>query len=315
MPCYDLGTLRDVIARDGKRAPDLDTIALHIACGLKYLHGKNFIHRDIKPSNIAVVQHHNQRFSIKILDFGIAKAFVEGEMMTDIGTAGYKAPEVRNGCKCSFAVDVYGYGKTLRDVKQCGVKISQNSNALKLVDTGVLTRRQPEDRPSMTEIVDQLNCATSDFPDSSPDGTSDSDDDSTEDCEKKFVLASQSASIYHKIGKCLGDDAIIVSARKVLDNKEFSPCKKCLPERQKKKSKPQEKKAEKKKGPQKVKKPAKEKKKKEEPATTYVYVITTTDTKGRYHFKNGCYGAKEKVPLKLAKKEDRSPCSSCISVQ
>ncbi|MCK5376165.1 MAG: serine/threonine protein kinase, partial [Acidobacteria bacterium] len=45
-------------------------LAMRIAEGLEYAHERNIVHRDLKPSNVKVSQG-----AVKVLDFGLAKAF------------------------------------------------------------------------------------------------------------------------------------------------------------------------------------------------------------------------------------------------
>lgn len=49
-----------------------------IIYGLKYIHSKNIIHRDIKPDNIFLITNDsmNNKYSIKIGDFGLCKKYV-----------------------------------------------------------------------------------------------------------------------------------------------------------------------------------------------------------------------------------------------
>jgi serine/threonine protein kinase len=63
------------------------------ASALDYIHKENHIHRDIKPSNIMV----NRYGEVKIMDFGIAKNFIDSESLTrtgqTLGTRLYMSPE------------------------------------------------------------------------------------------------------------------------------------------------------------------------------------------------------------------------------
>ncbi len=88
--------------------------ALDLCDVLGYLHRQDpvpIIFRDVKPSNIMVDQHGQ----IRLVDFGIAKIFQEGQKGTMIGTEGYSAPEQYRG-EASPSSDVYGVGATLHHI-------------------------------------------------------------------------------------------------------------------------------------------------------------------------------------------------------
>jgi outer membrane protein assembly factor BamB/tRNA A-37 threonylcarbamoyl transferase component Bud32 len=81
---------------------------------LGYLHEQKpepVIFRDVKPSNIMIDQHDQ----IRLVDFGIAKIFQEGQKGTMIGTEGYSAPEQYRG-EANPSSDVYGVGATLHHI-------------------------------------------------------------------------------------------------------------------------------------------------------------------------------------------------------
>lgn len=82
--------------------------------GIEHLHNHNVVHRDIKMENVLL----NDKFGIKLTDFGFAKLLQEGERLFDLcGTLSYLAPEM---IKSSMGVNQAGYGVEV-DMWACGV--------------------------------------------------------------------------------------------------------------------------------------------------------------------------------------------------
>ncbi len=98
-------------------------ICHQIAVGLEAAHEKGIIHRDLKPSNIKLTPEGK----VKILDFGLAKAFHPGPGAEDLsqphadadsmtatgvilGTAAYMSPEQAKGKPVNRRTDIWGFG-------------------------------------------------------------------------------------------------------------------------------------------------------------------------------------------------------------
>jgi serine/threonine protein kinase len=98
-------------------------ICSQVAEGLENAHEKGIIHRDLKPSNVMI----SADGKVKILDFGLAKAFsrqpnsldtfpspVIAESMTSpgmiIGTVAYMSPEQAKGKSVDKKTDIWAFG-------------------------------------------------------------------------------------------------------------------------------------------------------------------------------------------------------------
>ncbi len=100
-------------------AARVKTLAIQVLKSLAEAHQNNIVHRDLKPANVFVIQLVGEEDFVKVLDFGIAKAFdAEGDnedarlTKTGIGfgTPFYMAPEQVRGRNICPATDLYALG-------------------------------------------------------------------------------------------------------------------------------------------------------------------------------------------------------------
>jgi serine/threonine protein kinase len=89
------------------------------ALGLQHAHERGMVHRDIKPANL-ILARDGKRAILKVLDFGLAKVTIEGQVDAGLtregqmlGTPDYIAPEqIRNAQSADIRADIYSLGCT-----------------------------------------------------------------------------------------------------------------------------------------------------------------------------------------------------------
>ncbi len=126
MELVDGPTLAERIAAGPIPVADALQIAEQISEALEYAHEHGIVHRDLKPANIKVTQDG----TVKVLDFGLAKAFGEESSAVDIansptisvaatragvilGTAAYMSPEQAAGKQTDKRSDIWSFGVML----------------------------------------------------------------------------------------------------------------------------------------------------------------------------------------------------------
>ncbi|GAA0165762.1 hypothetical protein LIER_21082 [Lithospermum erythrorhizon] len=169
-------------------------IALGVAQGICYLHhdcDPVIVHRDLKPSNILL----DSEMEARVADFGVAKLIQGEETMSVIaGSYGYIAPEYAYTLQVDEKSDIYSFGVVLMEllsgkrsvdaefgdgnsiVDWVRSKMKIKNGVLEVLDTNagascalvreemmlllrialLCTSRNPNDRPSMRDVVSML---------------------------------------------------------------------------------------------------------------------------------------------------------------
>src|SRR5271169_6219150 len=122
-------TLKQRIARAPVSPDEVLHVALQIADALEAAHAKGILHRDLKPANVSVTPERK----VKLLDFGLAKAFALGTASPDIshsptldadpthqgvvlGTASYMSPEQARSRALDARSDLWSFGCVLYEM-------------------------------------------------------------------------------------------------------------------------------------------------------------------------------------------------------
>ncbi|XP_024961300.1 uncharacterized protein LOC112501804 isoform X2 [Cynara cardunculus var. scolymus] len=163
-------------------------IAMDVAFGMEYLHGKNIVHFDLKSDNLLVNLRDPHRPICKVGDLGLSKVKRQTLISGGVrGTLPWMAPELLNGSSSlvSEKVDVFSFGIVMwelltgdepyADLHYGAIIGGIVSNTLRPAvpescdpEWRILMERcwcaEPSERPSFTEVANQLRTITSKVP-------------------------------------------------------------------------------------------------------------------------------------------------------
>ncbi len=135
-------------------------IGAQVADALAEAHESGIIHRDIKPGNILIANRGRASGTVKLSDFGIARAKGDEAGPSGIitGTPAYFAPEVARGAEPSEASDLYSLGATLYTALEGAPPFGVDDDSIALLHKVALGQIDPpkRDGPLIHVILDML---------------------------------------------------------------------------------------------------------------------------------------------------------------
>ncbi|KAH0788749.1 TKL family protein kinase [Histomonas meleagridis] len=163
----------------------LTKIAYQVAVGMSYLHETKIVHRDLKTLNILLDSYDNAY----VADFGLSGKTEGNDMVADVGTPNYTAPEILTRNHYGSKVDVYSYAIVLWEMLMKNVPFAdltkdqiydhivthnwrlllppESPKGLKKLITQCWSKN-PKERPTFKEIVSMFDSGQIFFPNSEP---------------------------------------------------------------------------------------------------------------------------------------------------
>uniref|UniRef100_A0A3B3ZKI8 Protein kinase domain-containing protein n=1 Tax=Periophthalmus magnuspinnatus TaxID=409849 RepID=A0A3B3ZKI8_9GOBI len=103
----DCSLLDLAMNRPGTLSPsEMRPVAQQLLVAFKALKEAQIVHGDLKPDNIMLVNHQEQPFKVKLIDFGCGGFISDLEQGMDMMCDGYRAPEVTLGAPLSKALEI-----------------------------------------------------------------------------------------------------------------------------------------------------------------------------------------------------------------
>ncbi len=143
-----------------------------ILFSLQEAHELGVLHRDIKPANIMVFDLVGRPNQVKVLDFGIAKAFNDSDASSDsmqvsltakgrvIGSPGYMSPEQIYGEELDPRSDIYSVGLVAYEMV-CGERAIKSTDDLKaaheqISSTPILLPDDAGVEPKLKAVIERM---------------------------------------------------------------------------------------------------------------------------------------------------------------
>uniref|UniRef100_A0AAQ4PIE7 Protein kinase domain-containing protein n=1 Tax=Gasterosteus aculeatus aculeatus TaxID=481459 RepID=A0AAQ4PIE7_GASAC len=113
--CLDRSLLDLMVQREERLTlNEIRPITRQLLVALNALKGIGLLHADLKLDNVMLVNHQDEPFRVKLIDFGVALPASDIEEGMIAQPYAYRAPEVSLGLPISEAIDMWSLGSILK---------------------------------------------------------------------------------------------------------------------------------------------------------------------------------------------------------
>jgi len=154
-------SLAELIEQNGKLAlSDALEIVSQICLGIGKAHEEGLVHRDLKPGNIMLVAEGDHTYTVKIVDFGLAKSTKAEENAPNltqtgalIGTPSYMSPEQCRSEPTDHRCDIYAIGCMMQEMLTGEVPfVSAN-----IIETFIRHAQEPPPPLTVADLNPEIN--------------------------------------------------------------------------------------------------------------------------------------------------------------
>ena len=151
--------LEDLLRMRGRLpATEVVDFALQALDALAHAHAARVIHRDLKPANLFLARRPDGRQVIKLVDFGISKAFdssLEGDRV--VGSPAYMSPEQLENRSIDFRTDLWSLGVVIYELisgtPPFTGAFSELIQSIRKADPVPLATMRPDISPDLSAVV------------------------------------------------------------------------------------------------------------------------------------------------------------------
>eukprot|EP00531_Pseudo-nitzschia_arenysensis_P015858 CAMPEP_0116144850 /NCGR_PEP_ID=MMETSP0329-20121206/16248_1 /TAXON_ID=697910 /ORGANISM="Pseudo-nitzschia arenysensis, Strain B593" /LENGTH=371 /DNA_ID=CAMNT_0003640353 /DNA_START=555 /DNA_END=1670 /DNA_ORIENTATION=- len=135
--------------------------AIGIANGLAYLHSKQIVWRDLKPANVGYFRNedgHRTTWTVKLIDFGMARSEEDCMQGECCGSLGYMSPEAMRGKCFTSKDDIFSFAVVLAEIYSLRIPYPKSNGKTDLEWFDSIRERVEKGEKSIQDLENDIQC-------------------------------------------------------------------------------------------------------------------------------------------------------------